>query len=253
MLHRFDRTTFLQACHDYHTDYEPPFGDEPVYQLFVLNPQDLSPGPLAARAVTYLDLWKGYNFRYEKEGLRRAREYLPEFFENSRIRRSIRTLRSRHLESLKPSDFSHVHELMSTLLDELAFDPGKGRPRQGAATPAGKLLHFLAPHAVVMWDSDIIRTRAYGIGDSADDYVGYQRFCQRVLWLLSGSGRDNALGDIARRHSVRCHLSYIEPLPKLLDEMAYYKSGRIAKRAARAVAQDMGVSPDELWDRLRER
>jgi len=205
----------------------PPYQEEPLYRAFVIGARGHERVLSAGNAACFLEVWGGY--RYRKRGLRKARRYLPDFLR--RNAGSLTRLSSLRLENYGEKDFDVVRELMANLLDGLSFTV-KGK-KVGAPTAAGKLLHYLLPHGVMMWDNEVVRTNAYNIGDSATDYDRYQRFGKRVLLHLAGEGGPKGLRELTVAHSRRCKLSYCEPLPKLLDEMAYRP--RVAKAAARVV------------------
>jgi hypothetical protein len=221
----FGRRRFLTAVNWYHEN--PPYQEEPVYRALVINASRHQRLQSAVDAVCFLDVWGGYRFR--RRGLSKARRYLPGFLRQNAA--SLARLDRARLENFDESDFEIIRDLMAQLENGLCFTVN-GR-EIGAPTAAGKLLHYLLPHGVMMWDGEVVRTNAYNIGDGAVDFVSYQRFGKRLLLHLAGKDGRRALRELATMHSSRCKLSYYEPLPKLLDEMAYRPSA--AKAAARIV------------------
>lgn len=221
----FGRRRFLAAVDWYH-EY-PPYQDEPLYRTFVIEAGRHERLRSAGNAVCFLEVWGGY--RYRRRGLRKARRCLPDFLRKNAA--CLSRLAGVRLENFDEQDFEDTRELMEQLQDRLSFSVnGKD---VGAPTAAGKLLHYLLPHGVAMWDNDVIRDNAYNIGDQSTDFVNYQRFGKRVLRHLAGKDGTRALAELTAMHSRRCKLSYTEPLPKLIDEMAYRSSA--AKAAVRAV------------------
>lgn len=228
-MREFTVETFLAACREcYH--YRPPFSEEPVYRWFVLDVEPRSPEKWANEAIAFLEAWGAYHPPIKDFGLKRARDFLPRFLKSHRD--SLKCLDGKYLQTFAPTDFELVHAMSADLLEGLSFTH-KGR-HHGAQTATGKLLHFLLPHGVMMWDDRVVRQEAYdGLGSTATDFVNYQMFGKRVLLRLLEDSSTGELSGLSLRHSKDCGLNYVEPLPKLLDEMAYDRVE--AQAASRAV------------------
>jgi hypothetical protein len=223
----FTAASLLSACKSYHEEnrYPGPYQEEPVYRLFVLDDPARRAELRPVDAVEYLELWDAYNFRYAARGLSRARRFLRVFlYVNGR---DLRRLAGNRLEDMSESDFDLVRNLMEQVVEGLRF----GTDRRRAPTAAGKLLHYLLPDGVIMWDREKVQDRAYQIGDTVEDFMRYQKFGRNLLRYLADVAGCN-LTKLSAAHSNQCGLSYREPLPKMLDEMAYH---RPTARAALAV------------------
>ncbi len=232
MAERFDAAVLLGACKKYHHSYgrPKPYWEEPIYRLFVVDSGRPLSKEWAPIAVEYLDLWEAYNYRFKRGGLDRARTCVPQFLERNWS--ELTRLHRRNLVDYRSDDFGSVTTLMDQLQEELEFRVGRKWYR--APIAAGKLLHFLLPFGVVMWDREYVRMKAYrGLKDTTEDFVKYQKFCQELLRLLLEAEGRRGLTELPAKHSRQCQLTYREPLPKLLDEMAY--SASAAKSAIDAV------------------
>ena len=209
-----DARQFLQSCKTrYHADPAP---EEPIYGALVVGFSDRRRQSDLWMQLLFLDIWGAYHSRCKKEGLYRAFEFLPTFADAHSA--TLSELSDKPLIALKERDFKHLQKLATALDDGLRFD-GRRAP-----TAWGKLLHFLLPQSVVMWDEEYVRTR-YELESTPEAFVRYQQFCKRaVQGLLEGSD-PRTLEENLELHRRQNELRYREPITKLLDEFAYDRSG----------------------------
>ncbi len=187
----------------------------PEYRDLILRKRNLPANERVDDALSFLGQWNALRF---KGGEKKVRSIIPSWLsENEWI---LRRLDGRPLRSLAFADFSLVFYLSASL-------------RQGGIPPTafGKLLHFFLPETVLLWDEEIVRTR-YDLDGDPYTFLTYQCYGWRLLDYLSNSPGAIPLVKIQQAHAEDIGYSgYSEPLPKLIDELAYTEPLR-----ARAVA-----------------
>lgn len=154
-----------------------------------------------------------------------------------------RTLSRTKLEDFARSDLLLITDLAGGLAYPTEYvRHGRRTYELMTATAWGKLMHFIMPQTIVLWDEAWVRN-AYGLGDDPYSFTCYQAFCHRLLTELE---RDHP-GRVAswvQRHSAMLRSlesadggegsdEFVESLPKLVDELVYDR--RIVRAAQSAV------------------
>lgn len=170
--------------------------------------------PLEQRLDDLVDfLGKGRALRFKGGGDAFRRIYRVWLREN---RRGVEKIRGRVLFDLGSGDFDIVFRLSSSF-----------RKHGAPPTTYGKALHFILPETLMLWDQKIVRD-TYKLGSEPEDYVGYQRFGQKLLQHVVGDQGIRALERFEREHGKSA--GYPEPITMILDHLAYHP-----KLSARAV------------------
>jgi hypothetical protein len=220
----------LRASWDeYHDRSTEP---EIFYSLLYLEGKDKDPEDRLDRSIIFLLVWNAWDWRTRAPGVDRALEFLPGFLKRNAP--AIRSLRKQSLLTLGDADFATIRNLARKLDTGLEFVGSKPDGKVGtirAPTAWGKLLHFLAPEAILLWDAEVVRNGPLQLGDGPDDFVVLQRWGQRLLLQLDKEKR----GSIPRmliEHRRQTKGHYYEPITKFLDETMY---DREAIRQAKAL------------------
>jgi hypothetical protein len=235
----FSSSHLLAAGQYYHSveGYSPDrllraVEDEGLYRshLLLAGRED----PIAA--VEFLDKWGAFFPVVRAKKLVLARQVVPSYVEAHQP--ELRRLRTKELFELTDLDFSSILNLMADA----------AKTQRLGSTAAGKLLHYLIPEAVMMWDAYWVQGR-YAIGNSPKDFVAYQRFGQRLLQHLVKYEHHSILKELRQRHADETRkMTEIDspcdvPVTKLLDELAYDGLGN-RERAIVALGGWDGSFPD---------
>jgi hypothetical protein len=186
-----------------------------------------SPRKMAVLAVELLYSWGGIRkpVSLKPRLITRLDRWLRQY------QREYRTLSKTHLEDLARSDFLLITDLAGGLAYPTEYIRHGGRNYElMTATAWGKLMHFVMPQTIVLWDDAWVR-RAYGLGDDPYSFTCYQAFCQRLLselerdppgrvesWVQRHSAMLRGLESTAEGESSD---EFVESRPKLVDELVY--------------------------------
>jgi hypothetical protein len=180
-------------------------------------------------AVEFLRGWGGLRTRRGGLTNERASEIIRDFI--GRRQQEIIELGKVPLYELKPPHLTVIKTMYRDLSQKESKDalviPGTGR---------GKLLHFLLPNTVLLWDDVMIRAPLL-IDDTTEDFERYQRFGWRLVNHLISTEGLAAVESIVRDHESLTDCK--EPLPKLIDELFYDRQGN----RERAILQLGGLEP----------
>lgn len=134
---------------------------------------------------------------------------LPEWI--SANRRTLEHLERQTIGRLRDEDFNAILLLAGTLKEQ-GLKP----------TCYGKLLHFLLPGAILLWDQAEIRN-GYEIDSDPYEFVRYQGFGKRLALLVGADGRKGEALLISQHEERTGHR---EPFTKILDDFGYLRSAR---------------------------
>jgi len=104
------------------------------------------------------------------------------------------------------------------------------KKRRLGPTCSAKLLHFLLPESVCLWDTEKVRHGTYWLGDSETDFVKYQEMGQGLARFFVAEEGSAAISLIEKRHfrALRqkgwiTHFApgQVEAFPKIFDELVY--------------------------------
>ncbi len=165
-------------------------------------------------AIKFLGKWNALRF---KGGGDRLREVYPKWLKANRA--ILGKLERRPLYSLNSADFYSILYLTTSMWE-------KGIP----PTTYGKLLHFLLPETVLLWDQKVVRT-CYALHDDPCSFLSYQCFGWRLLHHISRMEGVSPLGKLEKSHAKLA--GYYEPVTRILDHLAYRP--QIARRAVTAL------------------
>ncbi len=207
------------------------------------------PGKVARQSVDLLYTWGGIR---KPDSLRRP---MADRFEAwLRLYRPKWTaLAAKRIESLSDDDLLLVLDLAGSLAYPIeTFEVGKRHWTLMTPTAWGKLLHFILPNAVILWDEGQVRN-SYGLDDDPYSFVCYQAFA-RALSMKIQHSHPGGLVSWVQRHAAVVRTEegnpqsanlqdYMEPAPKLIDELAY------DCRARDAALSLVGRNPAE-WHRF---
>ena len=85
-------------------------------------------------------------------------------------------------------------------------------------TTFGKLLHFLLPETVLLWDQKVVRDQ-YELDGDPCSFLAYQCFGLKLLRHISRKDGVNSLRALEETHAKS--IGYFEPLTRILDHLAY--------------------------------
>lgn len=210
----FTRSNLLRAGRRWHERN----GVDGFYTYLVLADRAMSIEEKVWSIRTFLDEWDAFYYIDRRKGLDVIEERLPSFLKSNS--RRLKALGRYQLWALDESHLTLVKRLAEDLGDLLQF---KGRDHP---TAMGKLLHALMPSTVMLWDSEIIR-KGYGLSDTVDDYLAYNRWARQLSMHLSAGFGTSRLRAIEAAHARIAGVH--EPLAKIIDELAY--SSRLRNRA----------------------
>ena len=211
MTRRFTTADLMAAGESYHHSPDPV---EHYYPELVLAPSGKRIEEKIDSAVRFLGPWKALRFRGGATKLKA--EYHPWCRDYGWI---IEGLHGKRLQGLQPNDFGLI-----------AWAAAGLRERGIPSTATGKLLHFLVPDSILLWDRDVIRD-GYHLKDDPFSFVSYQCFGWRLLRSLRRSEGSEAFRNLEEKHAGA--VGYREPLTKILDELAY--STDLASKAVSAI------------------
>jgi hypothetical protein len=198
-------TMVLAAGRAYHSREEEQ-GDS-VYMESVVSTRDWSPARRVDHAVSFLRSWNALRSRGLTDT--RAKRLIRGFIKDNRD--DILSTRATQLARLKQTDIDKIGAM---------FDDARARGL--GPTAVGKLLHFLMPDTVLLWDQKTIRSVLW-LGPESKEFLRYQLFGKRLLAHLEGVGGPRSLQRMRARHRVAAGGD--EPLTKLVDELFYDESG----------------------------
>jgi hypothetical protein len=99
----------------------------------------------------------------------------------------------------------------------------------------GKVLHFLLPDVILLWDEENVRSKEmYNLDGDPYSFAKYQSFGRRLIEHLKVNEGNGVVGMIMRTHVEK--IGYTEPLPKIIDELAY--SPELQKKAMEALGEE---------------
>jgi hypothetical protein len=203
----FECSNLLEAGERYGTHLN---NAESIYPRLVWNQRRVDPENRLESALEFLGKWRALRFKGGGNKLR------DEYFDWLNDTKPILTqLMSKSLYSVSPKDFQAILYLSSGLWE-------RGIP----PTTFGKLLHFLLPKTVLLWDKAIVRN-TYGLDDDPCSFLSYQCFGWRLLRHLSRQRGVQALRILEHDHSE--FAGYHEPMTRLIDHLAY--DGTLAAQA----------------------
>jgi len=197
----------------YHEESTTP---ESFYSTLYLRGKGEEPETRVNSSVLFLALWNAWDYRFQQPGVVRALEYLPGFLRENAS--NIQSLRNRAILTLEEGDFAVIRDLAAQLDYGLVFNDKFG-PRR-AQTAWGKLLHFLVPEAILLWDGEYVRNGPLQLGDGPDDFVALQRWGQRLARQLDETNR-GATERLSTDHRRMTNGHYDEPVTKIFDEAMY--------------------------------
>jgi hypothetical protein len=178
---------------------------ESVYPRLVWEPRRADPENRLESAVEFLGKWRALRF---KEGGNKLRRVYHDWLEDTAP--ILSQLMRKSLYSLSPRDFHCILYLSAGL-----------RERGIPATTFGKLLHFLLPETVLLWDKEVVRS-TYGLNDDPCSFLSYQCFGWRLLHYLARQDGVQALKVLEYEHSQ--FAGYHEPMTRLIDHLAYQRT-----------------------------
>jgi hypothetical protein len=187
---------------------------EGIYPKLVWATRSVDPERRLDNAIEFLGKWRALRFRGGGDLVRRV---YPEWVKANEM--TLRKLEHRPLYALSSQDFYAIFYLAATLSE-----------RHLPPTTFGKLLHFLLPETVLLWDQEIVRD-AYDLEGDPCSFVSYQCFGWRLLRHISRSAGISDLQMLEEKHAQ--FATYYEPATRILDHLAYYRT--LAKRAVAAL------------------
>ena len=153
-------------------------------------------------ALEFLRRWQGVRFQ---GGAERLRQTYPAWVNGYDT--VLRQLTGKPLIDLSEEDLYQVLRL-TTALWERGIPP----------TTFGKLLHFMLPETVLMWDKAVVRT-VYRLDEDPCSFLAYQCFGRRLLrHITSRVGKPVLLG-LENDHAKVA--GYYEPTTRIIDHLAY--------------------------------
>ncbi len=199
------------------------------YRENLVGTQGLPPLERIEPMVQFLRGWGG--LRTGQAGLtnERAAVIIKGFVEAHL--QEINDLSKIPLYELKSEHFTRVRNLYTEL--------GRRQPPDSLTFPEtgrGKLLHFLMPNTVLLWDGEMVRAPLL-LEPTAEDFERYQRFGWRLVNHLISTEGLAAVESVVREHEALTDCK--EPLPKLIDELFYDRHGN----RERAILQLGGLDP----------
>ena len=201
----------------YHKKSDDP---ETFYSILYLDGKGVEPVARLDRSILFLAVWNAWGPNREP-GAARALEFLPKFLSENAS--TIRSLRGRSLLTLDDRDFANIGHLATQLDSGLSFAVVKeGGKTVSTRTPTawGKLLHFLAPESILLWDSEYVRNGPLQLDDGPGDFVCLQRWGKRLLQHLENESR-GSVPKMLGNHRMQTKGRYDEPVTKFLDEVMY--------------------------------
>ncbi len=188
-------------------------------------------------AVQFLRGWGG--LRTGRAGLTNARatEIIRAFVESRQ--QDIDELWRIPLHDLKPDHFTMVRSMYNEL--------GRRQPEDAMVFPEtgrGKLLHFLLPRTVLLWDGVMVRAPLLlPIREAtSEDFERYQRFGWRLASHLISTEGLAAVESVVKDHEPFTDCQ--EPLPKLIDELFYDRQGNRERAILQLGGLDSALSLD---------
>ena len=212
-INRLHDSILVAAWEAYHERSTSP---EAFYARFYLEGKGKQPPSRVLHAIIFLQAWTAWDYRFREDGPLRALEFLPGFIEENSP--TIQHLRDRSLLTLEDDDINAIRDLAVSLESGLTFDDGRG-PRR-APTAWGKLLHFLAPESILLWDGETVRKGPLHLNDGPDDFAALQRW-GRALSRHLEKDRVGGYAGLAVAHRLQRKDSYEEPVTKIIDEAMY--------------------------------
>jgi hypothetical protein len=199
---KFTSGDFLEAGEDHHREQDLSKKGWRAYREYLLGTLQSEPGDRLDAAIDFLGAWKALRF---KGGGAKLRSIYPSWVKTRSA--SLEALSRRELVKLSPREFYEVFLMAAELRAE-------GLP----PTCCGKLLHFLVPRAVLLWDGAIVRAQ-YSLDADPAGFLAYQIYGQRLLRYLERSEGSRILGELESAHArvAGCN----EPITRLVDELAY--------------------------------
>lgn len=202
----FSSDDLLEACRLYH---EPEWTEkerraEVIYRQEVIERGESEFDTSVDGAIKFLRKWGG--LRSYRGGGDKFRVFLPDWIEDNEW--ALNRLRGKQLH-----EFGNGREFMLVV-----YLAGSLWDKSISATLYGKLLHFLLPDAVLLWDQDVVRD-GYDLDGDPYSFASYQYFGHRLLRHLTIHEGEDVLGRIQDEHAKVT--GYAEPFTKLLDELAY--------------------------------
>ncbi len=183
---------------------------EGIYPKVVWATKNVDAQKRLDEAIEFLGKWKALRFRSGGDLVRRV---YPEWVRANGM--TLHNLERRPLYALSAQDFYSILYLSATLSE-------RGMP----PTTFGKLLHFLLPETVLLWDQAIVRD-TYDLEGDPCSFVAYQCFGWRLLRHISLSSGTSAIETLEKKHAQ--FATYYEPATRLLDHLAYDRT--LSKKA----------------------
>jgi hypothetical protein len=196
----------LKAGVYYHHENE-----ESSYADLVLRHGATSPKKLASAAVRFAGKWGASHYTQRKKRQRKMAAVLPRWFKENR---SIwEPLREKNIIDFEKTDDRAVYLLASSLYQDCDL----------GSTEYGKLMHFISPIGVVMWDDKWVR-KNYGLEEGPREFVFYQRVLRALLEEVGDNEGRRVLNSLQKQHHTQTGCS--GGIPKLLDEAVYHRATR---------------------------
>jgi hypothetical protein len=179
--------------------------DEAGYSKLVFAHFNDGPRDLAAAAVTFLDKWGAFHYSQRKLRIAALSSYLPDWFETTQ--ETLKSIRISVIQAMTPDENASVYSLANSLYR------GGVKP-----TEYGKLLHFVAPFGVALWDDKWVRTN-YELAEGPREFMFYQRALQALIAELTRVEGERSIETLLANHHQQTGCE--GGLPKLFDEAVY--------------------------------
>ncbi|MCI4347106.1 MAG: VanZ family protein [Thermoplasmata archaeon] len=192
-------------------NYGHSIEDNSTYAGLVFGHSANSPAEFAAAGLEFLERWGAFHYSQRTRRVETLSEVLPSWFERNLS--LWEPLHKKAILNFTPEDTVSVYRLAQSLYREDGL----------TSTEFGKLLHFVSPLGIVMWDHKWVR-KNYELEEGPREFLFYQQALQGILYeLIRREGRE-MIASLASRHKevTGC----LGGIAKLLDEAVYDNRSR---------------------------